>query len=72
MMLDGATDGNVPKEYVVLREKIYAFAKEFDCKDLIKYDKDLDGYFETAYYEETSGVLKYIDSYMNNMSKGMD
>ena len=71
-MLDGATDGDVPKEYVALREKIYALAKSYGCEDLIVYDKEEEMYFETAYYEETSGVLKYIDSYMNNMSKDID
>ena len=71
-MLDGATDGNVPKEYVSLREKIYALAKSYGCEDLIEYDKDLDGYFETAYYEETSGVLNYIDSYGNSLAKEID
>ena len=69
-VLDGALNGNVPAKYVEIREKVYALAKEFGCEDLIEYSKEFDGYFETGYYEETSGVLEYIDKYDEQLSKG--
>jgi len=69
-VLDGALDGKVPDKYVEIREKIYFFEKEFGYEDLIEYSKEFDGYFETGYYEETSGILDYIDKYDEQLSRG--
>jgi len=65
MVLDGALDGNLAPEYIAMREKIFALAKEYGYEDLIEYDKELDMHFETAKYE-ASGVMDYLDSYVNS------
>lgn len=35
-----------------LVKRLFAYAKEMDCEDILEYSKDLDGYFETADYDE--------------------
>lgn len=48
--------------YEGIREKIYAYAKEFGFEDLIEYDKDAKKHFETGAFED-QGVMELIDQY---------
>jgi hypothetical protein len=50
------------KEYSDIYQKILSHAKDMGYEKLITYDKDLDGYFATAEYEE-SEHMRYIEEF---------
>jgi len=55
------------KPYERLVQKIYSFAKEMGCEVLIEHDADMQAYFPTNEFDETSPMMEYIDDYNNDM-----
>lgn len=53
------------KHHEEITQKIYSFAKDFGCEDLIEYDAECDGYNETRDFEE-SEVSKHLTNYEEN------
>ena len=51
-----------PAKYEALREKIYSYAKEFQCDDFIEYDESFEKYFETAQLEN-EGAMNFLNEY---------
>lgn len=62
-------DGVSP--YDEIREKIYSYAKEMGCEELIEFDRTLGKHFETAQFEE-SGVMELIDNYNHHIVHELD
>lgn len=56
----------VIEEYDELQQYIYSFAKEMGYEDLMEYNKEYNGYYETRKYEE-SGIYDLIEEYNNNV-----
>lgn len=56
----------VIEEYDELQQYIYSFAKEMGYEDLIEYNKEYNGYYETRKYDE-SGIYDFIVEYDNNV-----
>lgn len=54
------------KEYSDIYQKILSYAKDMGYENLITYDKDLDGYFATAEYEE-SEHMRYIEEFEDDV-----
>jgi len=54
------------KEYSGIYQKILSYAKDMGYENLITYDKDLDGYFATAEYEE-SEHMRYIEEFEDDV-----
>ena len=50
-------------EYEMLAQKIYSYAKEMGCEELIKAEKRAGLYFPTREYEEQSRSHEIIDQY---------
>lgn len=50
-------------EHRDLFQKIYAQADEAGCGELIVYDDELEGYFETELFEEESAAPELIEEY---------
>lgn len=46
-----------------LFQKIYAQAQDAGCEDLVAYDEELGGYFETDQFEDESPVMELIEEY---------
>ena len=57
-----ATDeGAVESPYDAIQQKVFSFAKEMGCEDLVEYAKEFDKYFNTADLEDE--LMGYIDKY---------
>lgn len=54
------------KEYSDIYQKILSYAKDMGYENLVTYDKDLDGYFATAEYEE-SEHMRYIEEFEDDV-----
>jgi hypothetical protein len=54
------------KQYSELYQKILSHAKEMGFENLITFDKNLDGYFATAEYEE-SEHMRYIEEFEDDV-----
>jgi hypothetical protein len=54
------------KKYSNLYQKILSYAKDMGFENLIVYDKDLDGYYATAEYEE-SEHMRYIEEFEDDV-----
>ena len=54
------------KKYSEIYQKILSHAKDMGFENLIIYDKDLDGYFATAEYEE-SEHMRYIEEFEDDV-----
>lgn len=52
--------------YQRLIQKIYSYAKEMGCDDLIEYDKNLHEYFPTGEFDDTSEAMEFIKDYNND------
>nr|VFJ93492.1 MAG: hypothetical protein BECKH772A_GA0070896_1005711 [Candidatus Kentron sp. H]VFJ94305.1 MAG: hypothetical protein BECKH772B_GA0070898_1005910 [Candidatus Kentron sp. H]VFK00933.1 MAG: hypothetical protein BECKH772C_GA0070978_1005511 [Candidatus Kentron sp. H] len=50
-------------KYHALIQKIYAYAKEMECGDILEYSEKLAGYFATAQYEEKGAHRRFIDEF---------
>jgi L-rhamnose mutarotase len=51
------------QRYEDVIQKVYSYAKEADCENLIEYAEDMKQYFPTREYEDTSMCHQYIDEY---------
>lgn len=49
--------------YVKLEQKLLSLAKDFDCEDLVTYDKGLKRYFPTRRYEEQGRDMGFIEEF---------
>jgi hypothetical protein len=54
------------KPFDDLEQKIFAMAKEYGLESLVKFDKQLEQYFVTRHYEETSSAMEFIDTFEND------
>ena len=54
------------EKYSELYQKILSYAKEMGFENLITFDKNLDGYFATAEYEE-SEHMRYIEEFEDDV-----
>jgi hypothetical protein len=54
------------KKYSELYQRILSHAKEMGFENLITFDKNLDGYFATAEYEE-SEHMRYIEEFEDDV-----
>lgn len=54
------------EEYEMLLQKLYSYAREMDCEELIHADRDSNKYVPTRFYEETSRVSEFIEEYDND------
>lgn len=52
-------------DHAKFRDKIFSYFKEMEAEDYIAYDKELDGHFELAAFDEAMH-RKYIDMYNTN------
>jgi len=59
-------EGPEIKKYQDVRQKFYALAKDMGMENLIEFDKELNGYCETAEFEDTSDCHQFIDEYDND------
>jgi len=62
----GTGPSDETKEYSDIYQKILSLAKDMGYENLITYDKDLDGYFATAEYEE-SEHMRYIEEFEDDV-----
>lgn len=53
------------KPFRDFEQKIFSLAKDFGCEHLIEYDNELQGYFTTSEFEDTSPGMGYIDDFEN-------
>jgi hypothetical protein len=53
-------------DYEMLMQKLYSFAKDMDCEELVHADRETNEYYTTRYYEETARVSEFIDDYDND------
>ena len=58
------------KPYMDVLQKLYAHAADFGCEEKIKYDKDLNAYFPTNFFEMDSPHRNYISEYDENIFWG--
>ena len=65
MTADDVEDDPKKKHHEEITQKIYSFAKDFDCEDLIEYNSDFDKHNETRNFEE-SEVAQYLASFEEN------
>ena len=49
-----------------LEQKFLTLSKQMKFENLVEYDADLDAYFPTREYEETSAAHTFIDEYDND------
>lgn len=49
--------------YEKLEQKLFAFAKDFDCEDLVMYDKETGEYYPTAEYDEHIFDTRFIEEF---------
>jgi hypothetical protein len=49
-----------------LEQKIFTLSKQMRFENLVEYDTDLDAYFPTREYEDTSAARTFIDEYDND------
>lgn len=49
--------------YEKLEQKLFAFAKDFDCEDLVMYDKETGKYYPTAEYDEHIFDTRFIEEF---------
>ena len=54
------------KKFSEIYQKILSYAKDMGFENLIVYDKDLEGYFATAEYEE-SEHMRYIEEFEDDV-----
>jgi hypothetical protein len=59
---DESEDTNPYREF---EQKIFALAKDFGYDHLIKYEKQLQGYFPTKEFEDTSPGMAFIEKFEN-------
>jgi hypothetical protein len=60
------TEKDITKEkYDEITQKIYSYAKDFGCENLVKYEANYDKYYETREFED-SETHEYIEEYENN------
>lgn len=52
-----------PKHYGDLIQKIFSYAKQMHCEDIIEYEASLDSYFLTAEAEENSKGRPFLDEF---------
>lgn len=51
------------EEYDMLLQKLYSFAREMGCEELVHADRDTNEYFPTRHYEETTRAFQLIEEY---------
>jgi len=51
------------EEYDMLLQKLYSFAGEMGCKELVHADRETNKYFPTRHYEETTRAFELIEEY---------
>ncbi|MCB1614649.1 MAG: hypothetical protein KDI30_01420 [Pseudomonadales bacterium] len=49
--------------YDALIQKLYSHAAKFDCDPFIEHSEELDEFWPTRLYEDTSGVFEHVDNY---------
>jgi len=57
---DGRAD---VQEYDMLLQKLYSFAGDMGCKELVHADRESNEYSPTRYYEETTKAFELIEEY---------
>jgi len=57
----GGVDENDP--YQMLFQKVYSYAREAGCAELVGGDKETNRYVPTRRYEDDSGALDWIEDY---------
>ncbi len=53
------------KPFRELEQKIFSLAKDFGYDHLVKYDPELQRFFPTKEFEDTSPALEYIEDFEN-------
>jgi hypothetical protein len=53
-------------KYRKLEQKIFSCAKDMGFEDLIMFDTELERYYPTAEFEETSPAMKFITEFEND------
>ena len=53
------------KKYEEITQKIYSYAKDFECDELVEFNAEFGEYFETVELEE-SEVSQYLQEYDEN------
>ena len=61
------TEPEETKKYSELIQKIFSYADQIGCTDLIKYDNRLEGYYATRKYEEESEHMAYIEEFEDDV-----
>ncbi len=51
------------EEYDMLLQKLYSFAREMGCEELVHADRDTNEYLPTRHYEETTRAFELIEEY---------
>ena len=51
--------------YSMVQQKIYSYAKEMGCDELLMYDEEFKEYYPTSQFDETSPYREIIDEYDN-------
>lgn len=51
------------EEYDMLLQKLYSFAREMGCEELVHADRDTNEYLPTRHYEETTRAFQLIEEY---------
>ncbi len=51
------------EEYDMLLQKLYSFAGEMGCKELVHADRETNKYSPTRHYEETTRAFELIEEY---------
>ncbi|MFA5183029.1 MAG: hypothetical protein WC405_17055 [Syntrophales bacterium] len=59
-------EGQEIKRYKDVMQKFYALAKDMGMENLIKFDKELNAYWETKEFDDTSECHQFIDEYDND------
>lgn len=57
---DGRAD---VQEYDMLLQKLYSFADDMGCKELVHANRETNEYSPTRYYEETTKAFELIEEY---------
>lgn len=51
------------EDYDMLVQKLYSFADEADCGELVHADRETNEYTPTGYYEETTRAIELLEEY---------
>jgi len=51
--------------YEKLEQKLFAYAKDFGCENLVTYDKETEKYYPTAEYDEHIFDTQFIEEFEN-------